>query len=153
MKLLSWNVRGYSGPTKEKQLAEVLKLAPDVIVLQEVVPGSLGFWRLNLGGKGYDVLASDPKLLEIEGPILPHKGHRMGRRKNLNLIAVGDVIEPLPSIALGAGEGFPEKYLAGRAGVDLAHLLRSALRHQDLREGSALETLLGDAARQPVRYP
>jgi exonuclease III len=118
MRLLSWNVRGYSGPIREKQLAEVLKLAPDVIALQEIVRGSLEFWRGNLGEKGYDVLASDPKLLEIEGPILPHKGHRMGRRKNLNLIAVGGVIEPLPSIEVGAGEGFPEKYLAGRARID-----------------------------------
>ncbi len=118
MKLLSWNVRGYSGPTREKQLAEVSKLAPDLIALQEVVRGSLEPWRESLGARGYDVLASDPSLLDVEGPVLPHKGRRMGRRKNLNLTAVKGVIEPLPGIEVGAGEGFPEKYLAGRAQID-----------------------------------
>jgi hypothetical protein len=118
MKLLNWNVRGYAGRTKERQLSEVLKHTPDVIALQEVVRGSLGFWRGSLIASGYDVLTSDPKLLDVEGPFLPHKGYRMGRRKNLNLLAVLGALEPRPGLEVDVGEGFPEKYLAGRARIE-----------------------------------
>jgi exonuclease III len=118
MKLLSWNVSGYTGATKEGQLREVSRQAPDLIALQEVVRGSLGFWRGSLKARGYHVLASDPTLLDVEGPFLPHKGYRMGRRKNLNLIAAREPIKGLPGIEVDPGGGFPEKYLAGRTHID-----------------------------------
>jgi exonuclease III len=122
MRLLSWNVRGYTGPTKERQLSEVLKHQPDLIALQEVVRGSVDFWRKNLAGEGYEVLTSDLKLLDVECPFLAHKGHRMGRRKNLNLIASRAGIEPLPGLEVGVGDGFPEKYLAGTVEIDGARI-------------------------------
>jgi exonuclease III len=118
MKLLSWNLAGYAGPTKDRQLDEVLNFDPDLIALQEVVLGSLRSWREGLGAEGFDVFTSDPHLLEMEGPFLPHKGHRMGRRKNLNLIAAKAPIEPLDGFELAPGDGFPEKYLAGRVEIE-----------------------------------
>jgi endonuclease/exonuclease/phosphatase family metal-dependent hydrolase len=118
LKLLSWNLAGYTGKTKERQLAAILELSPDLIALQEVVLGSIGHWREALGEAGFDVVTSDPHLLEAEGPLLPHKGYRMGRRKNLNLIASRTPIKRLKGFDLEPGEGFPEKYLAGRTEIE-----------------------------------
>jgi endonuclease/exonuclease/phosphatase family metal-dependent hydrolase len=119
LKLMTWNVAGYSGPTTERQLGELLRLSPDVVALQEVVRGSLDFWRDRLLANDYSVLTSAPELLEVEGPFLPHKGHRMGRRKNLNLIAARHAVALLPGLALDKpSEGFPEKYLCARVNLD-----------------------------------
>jgi endonuclease/exonuclease/phosphatase family metal-dependent hydrolase len=118
MKLLSWNVRGYTGPIKERQLSEVLKHTPDLIALQEVVRGSLEFWREGLAAESYEVLASDLKLLDVDGPLVGHKGPRMGRRKNMNLIASRSPIDPMQGLEVRVGEGFPEKYLAGTVKTD-----------------------------------
>jgi endonuclease/exonuclease/phosphatase family metal-dependent hydrolase len=120
MRLLTWNLTGYTGPTKELQLAEVLGEAPDVLAFQEVVRGSLDFWLVELAAHGYTALPSPRELLEVEGPMLPHKeNRRMGRRKNLNLVAAKGEVCALPDLQLADPvENFPEKYLAARVTVD-----------------------------------
>lgn len=119
MKILTWNVRGYTGPTKREQLAEVLRMAPDIIALQEVVAGSLGYWRAELANAGHEVLTSDIELLNVQGPFLPRKRRRFRRRKNLNLIASKRAIRPLSGLSFeDPRESFPEKYLAAEVDVD-----------------------------------
>jgi endonuclease/exonuclease/phosphatase family metal-dependent hydrolase len=119
VKVMTWNIRGYTGATKDRQLEAVVDLGADIVALQEVVDGSLGFWRTSLKANGYAVVNSAVELLDVPGPILPHTGQRFGKRRNLNLIASREPLEKLAGLSLPkSAEGFPEKYLVARTVVE-----------------------------------
>lgn len=121
MKLLSWNVSGSGEGRAAHQLVEIEQIGPDVLALQAVRGETLDFWRDGLANLGYNVINSDRELLKVQGPLLPEKGEgvRLGMRRNLNLLAALNVIEPLEGLTYADPvEGFPEKYLVGRVEFD-----------------------------------
>lgn len=116
---MTWNTRGYTGPTKNDQLRAVLDLDPDIVALQEVVRGSLAFWRDSLEDKGCCVVHSEVELLGERGPILPHTARRFGKRRNLNLIASKAQLQSTDGLPISdPAKGFPEKYLVAQTEID-----------------------------------
>lgn len=121
MRLVTWNVAGRR-KALAAQLDEVLRLDVDVVALQEVVAASLDAWRNGLTAAGYDVVTSDPDLLEVPAPTLPHRPDRGPRqRKNLNLIASKRPhrIERLSGATLpDPAQAYPERHLVARVELD-----------------------------------
>lgn len=119
LRLLSWNVNGRVEDAAKRQIFAAISMTPDVVALQEITRRSADFWRAGLLEAGYSVLTSDPELLKITPPLLPHLGSRPKKRTYLNLIASKLPIASLPGLSFhDRAEAFPEKYLAARVSLD-----------------------------------
>lgn len=133
IKVLSWNTRGYTGSTKNDQLEVITDdLRPDILALQEVVRGSLEFWRASLEAHGYSVVTSAIELLDRPGPYLPHKTKRVDQPTDAARILCGDFNSPWSES--------DESFVVGGGRSDAAEEARwqraelGFLKHPELRD-------------------